>query len=158
MTDGPARFHVRRKDREITSPDELAIILLKGQVCHLALVDDGEPYVVPVNYAYTGGRMYFHSATEGRKINVIKKNNHVCFNVTDGVKIVAEPKSCKVHYLSVTGTGVINDVTDTDEKLHGLKAIMRQNIGCEYDFQPKALDRTLVFRIDIRELAGKKAG
>ncbi len=158
MTGNPRRFHVRRKDREITKAEELAAILGAGQVCHLGLVDDGEPYVVPVNYGYTEGNIYFHSAIEGRKVAAIKKNNNVCFNILTGVKITAEPTNCKVAYSSVTGTGVINFVTDAEEKLRGLKVIMRQNIGYEYDFQPKILERTLVCRIDIHELTGKRAG
>ena len=56
---------MRRKDKEITDPALLSAILREAFVCRLGLAGDGEPYVVPVNFVYSGGCLYLHSACEG---------------------------------------------------------------------------------------------
>lgn len=66
---------VRRKDKEITNRAEIEGILKKAFICHLGLSDGDLPYVVPMNYGYEDGHIYLHCATEGKKLDIIKKNN-----------------------------------------------------------------------------------
>jgi len=68
---------MRRKEKEITDSAEIEQIIRKARVCRLGLVDDREPYVVPVCFGYEKNAFYFHCAPEGRKIELIKKNNHI---------------------------------------------------------------------------------
>jgi nitroimidazol reductase NimA-like FMN-containing flavoprotein (pyridoxamine 5'-phosphate oxidase superfamily) len=152
-------FHVRRKDKEITDPEAVKAIIREAKFCHLAFIDGDEPYIVPVNFGYDGEYIYFHSALKGRKVDIFSRNSRVCFNMVAGFEAVdLSPKACKVRYRSVTGTGTIRIIDDREEKIHGLKAIMLQNLGHEYEFQLEKLDTTLVVRIDITELQGKKSG
>ncbi len=64
---------MRRSDREIQSKVVIEEILKEGFVCHLGLVDGDQPYVVPLNYAYKDGFVYVHSASSGRKLDLIRK-------------------------------------------------------------------------------------
>jgi len=78
---------MRRKDREETDITEIEKILLQCKTCHVAMVEYGVPYVVPLSYGYrifNGNllELYFHSALEGKKLNILRKNNSVCFEIT----------------------------------------------------------------------------
>ncbi len=64
---------MRRQEREIRDEAEIQEILEKGLVCRLGLYDGQYPYVVPLNYGYRNGCMYFHCAREGRKIDILKR-------------------------------------------------------------------------------------
>ena len=69
---------MRRKDREITDINEIETIIKRATHCQIGLVDNDEPYVVPVNFGYERNALYFHGALEGRKVELIQKNNKVC--------------------------------------------------------------------------------
>lgn len=68
---------MRRKDREISSREEIIKIIREEGICRLAIKDEPYPYIVPMNYGIEIGgeqiNLYFHSAIEGRKIDLIKK-------------------------------------------------------------------------------------
>jgi len=57
---------MRRREKQITDTKQMEQILAQAQVCRLAMVDKGHPYVVPLNFGYRDGALYFHSALEGR--------------------------------------------------------------------------------------------
>jgi hypothetical protein len=78
---------MRRKDREITDRAELLRILAKARVCRLALVDGDRPYVVPLTFALDGADLVLHSARTGRKLDILRRNPAVCFEVEEGVEI-----------------------------------------------------------------------
>ena len=65
---------VRRDDKEIKDPEGIRDILKKGLVCHVAMVDDGKPYMVAMNYGFRDDTIYLHAAIEGRKIDILRKN------------------------------------------------------------------------------------
>ena len=153
------KFHMRREDKETTDSKKLEHIIRGAKMCHLALIDDDEPYVVPVTIGYDNGCIYFHSALEGRKVSIIKKNNRVCFNVLTDVEPehIEESAICRVIYGSVIGVGRAYIIEDNEEKVRGLRAIMRQNLGYEFDFAQDRLTSTLVVRIDIEKMRGKES-
>lgn len=70
---------MRKSDREITDRSAIDEIIRRCRACRLGLSDEGQPYVVPLNFGYDGHALYFHGAMEGRKIDVIRKNSRVCF-------------------------------------------------------------------------------
>ena len=70
---------MRRKDKEITDEKVINEILEKAKVCRLALFDKDYPYIVPMNYGYKDNALFFHVAKEGKKIDLIKRNNNVRF-------------------------------------------------------------------------------
>ena len=153
------KFHIRRKDKEITDSREIEAVIEKATVCRLGLVDRGEPYIVPVNFGYERNAIYFHSALEGRKVELIKRNNRVCFEMETDVAIEKTDKSkCSVRYRSVIGTGRAYILESNEEKLRGLKAIMRQCTGGEYGFSEERLDSVLVVEIKIENITSKQSG
>jgi len=153
------KFHLRRKDKEITDSREIEEVIKKATVCRLALVDGDEPYIVPVNFGYEKNAIYFHSALEGQKVELIKRNNKVCFEIDTDVAIEKTDKSkCSVKYRSVIGTGRAYILESNEEKLRGLKTIMRQCTGGEYSFSEERLDSVLVVEIKIENITSKQSG
>ena len=76
---------MRRRDREVTDSNEIIHILDTGKVLHLGLVDQGKPYIVPMNYGYIleGDKLvfYLHGALEGRKLDIIRNNSDCCVQI-----------------------------------------------------------------------------
>lgn len=79
---------MRRKDREVTDIRQIESIIEKAKVVHIGMIDDGVPYVVPMQYGYvfTDGALtlYLHSAQEGRKIDCIKKKSERIYRTRNG--------------------------------------------------------------------------
>jgi uncharacterized protein len=153
---------VRRKDRQIENPTEIMNILKKADVCRLAMCDDDKvPYIVPMTFGFgkDGSQsLYFHSASEGKKINILKKNNVVCFEADIEHKLLfrGDACSCSMTYQSVIGTGRISFVNDPAEKIEALRAIMAHYTKkSEHVFDEKEVKQTIIMRLDIKEVSGK---
>lgn len=149
---------MRRKDRQL--PGEAAAELLeKGDICHLAMVAQGEPYLVTMNYGYAGGVLYLHSAREGRKMGLLHDGARVCFTVVPRHELVVAESACSysVRYESVTGYGRVRVLETREEKVRGLEAIMAQYAPGSFEFPDGVLARTAVFAVDIEELSGKSS-
>jgi nitroimidazol reductase NimA-like FMN-containing flavoprotein (pyridoxamine 5'-phosphate oxidase superfamily) len=119
---------MRRNDRKIKDRAFIDGIIRRCQVCHLAMCGDGQPYIVPLNFGYDGRFLYFHAALEGRKIDIIKKNNRVGFEFYILHEIVKAEQACKwgAKYESVIGSGTAEIIDDLDVKKEALEWIMRQ--------------------------------
>ncbi len=91
---------MRKANQEITDAFVLEDILSKGQIIRVAMCDGGKPYLLPFNYGYRKGIIYIHSATEGRKIDVLRKNPGVSFEVEERVRIIPGKKPCNWERLS----------------------------------------------------------
>jgi nitroimidazol reductase NimA-like FMN-containing flavoprotein (pyridoxamine 5'-phosphate oxidase superfamily) len=85
---------MRRKELEITDPSKIESIIKQGQVCRIAFHDDKFPYILPVCYGFLPGYIFFHSAPEGKKIVLIKKNPKVCFEFETETRIINSEKVC----------------------------------------------------------------
>ena len=148
---------MRRNEREITDRKEIDDIIRSCRVCHLAMCVDGQPYIIPLNFGYDGRFLYFHTAPEGRKINIIKGNNRVSFEFDILHDIVTAEQACKwgAKYESVMGSGTAEIVDDLDAKKEALEWIMRQYGNGTCDFKEEILKKTLVLRVRILEISGK---
>jgi len=151
---------MRRKDREITDIDEMERVINKALCCRIGLVDNDEPYVVPVCFGYERNALYFHGALEGRKVELIKENNKICFEIDTDVAVVKAEKPCRwsMKYRSVIGVGRAYILENDEEKTHGLRLIMRQYAGGDFTFSKSELDSVLVVRVDISSITGKQSG
>jgi len=151
---------MRRKDKEITDIKEIEEIIKKADCCRIGLVDNDEPYVVPVCFGYERKALYFHGALEGRKVELIKKNNQVCFEIDTDAEVVKAETSCgwTMRYRSVIGVGRAYILESDEEKCHGLRLIMKHYSGDEFSFPKPKLDKTLVVKVDIRSITGKQSG
>ncbi len=153
-----------RREREITDKNKLEQILNNCLYLHLGLVDDGKPYVVPMNYGVSKDEsdghyiIYLHSGHTGRKLDIIKKNPECCFTM----ELYAEPFEGKMAcqygmtYECLMGTGKITFVDEPVEKDLGLRVIMKTQTGRDdFAFDEKMTSIVTVMRIDVEELTGK---
>jgi len=150
---------MRRKRQQL--PDEESIgILQKATSGTLALLgDDDYPYAVPISYAYADGKLYFHSALSGHKIDAIKKCDKASFCVIEQDDV--RPEEYTTYFRSVIAFGKIHLVEDETEKM----AIARM-LGERYHPQHEealqkeiesGFSRMLAIRFDIEHLTGKEA-
>lgn len=159
---------MRRRDREVVDPTRIEEIIAESAVLRLGLNDDGEVYVVPVNFGaeiIDGRRVfYFHSARSGRKLDVIRRNPRVGFELDAGFELVEGPTPCafSARYRSVVGVAVATELADVDEKRRGLTAIMNQATsggggdGRAWRFDDAQLDAVAVVRLDVERLTCKE--
>ena len=133
--------------------------------CHVGrlgtLGKDGCPMVKPLNFAYHEGKIYFHTAKEGEKIDDIKRDNRVCFEMDVPIAYVkGNENPCKAEYLyrSVIIKGRAYIVEDREEKLFALKCLMEkyQPERGYGNFLEEKLQITGIVRIDIEEMVGKE--
>ena len=152
---------MRRKDKEVTDPGIIAELLSSAEVCRVAMVDNGEPYVIPLNYGYCDNALYIHSAAAGRKIEILKRNKRVCFEIESPILIVrsAEPCHWGSRARSLVGYGNVEIVTDREQKKQGLDIIMRQHGKTDPNlYDEKQLDAVLVLKVVIESVTCKQVG
>ena len=107
---------MRRKDREVTDFHEMIDIMKKCDSCIVAMNDRDFPYVVPMNFGLEvqGEQvfLYFHCAMEGKKLDLLKKDNRVTFEMDCDHNFILyeERMSCTMGYSSVIGHGTIDKV------------------------------------------------
>lgn len=152
---------MRRADKQITNPEVLNEILDKSHLCRLGLVDNGEAYIVPVNFAHSGGILYIHSAPNGRKMEIIKTCNRVNFEMELDYSISKNEIPCgwTEKYRSVMGKGMIEIVTDSPSKKAGLDLIMRKyGAEMELNYDENILSRMVILKLTIEYVTGKQSG
>ena len=140
---------------KITDIDE---IIKKALICRIGLVDNDEPYVVPVCFGYERGTLYFHGSLKGRKVELIKKNNKICFEMDIDAELEKSEDPCDwtMKGKSVVGVGRANILENNEEKSHALRLIMGHYSEGDFSFPKSALDSVLVVRVDIGSITGKK--
>ncbi len=153
---------ITRREREVTDMEEIISILDKAKVLHLGLVDGDEPYVVPMNYGYTmeDGKMtvYLHGALQGRKLDVMRVNPKVFFELDCDIVPFEGKTACNygITYASVMGRGKAIIVEDTEEKIKGLAVLMKTQTGRDFDITDKMAGIVSVIRIDVSDFTAKK--
>ena len=153
---------MRRKDREVTDRNGIEKILNQCKTCHLAMVDNGSPYLVPLSYGYRilAGHvleLFFHSAREGRKINVLKRNNRVCFTMTHRGGLARSGAPCGFGYSfsSVIGSGEAVFIDDIDEKRKALSVMFKHQAGTDVTFTAEQARDVCVFKVVSADFTGK---
>lgn len=153
---------MRRSDREIKDFGEIVKVLEKCDAVRLAFNDEEYPYVVPLSFGMRveSGRLrlYFHSAGEGRKIDLIKKDNRVSFEADCSHRLVLDEEqgNCTTEYESVMGRGRISFVEGEEEKTRALKILMAHYGREDFAFNPAVVPATTVFVLDVVGISGKR--
>jgi uncharacterized protein len=147
---------MRRKEREISQKEAMAV-LQKTQYGILSIASlDGEPYGVPLNYCVINGAIYFHCANEGKKLEVLSRNNSVSFCVVGATEVL--PQKFGMKYESAIITGKADEVTGTEKQL-ALEGILKKysspffNDGLEYI--KNHISKMRVYKILIQSITGK---
>lgn len=144
---------MRRNDREVKSLQTIKYILGTGKVLHLGLIDNGKPYIVPMNYGYEFENkklvFYVHSALEGRKIEILRKNPSCCVQIECDTKLIEGQIACKYGYsfYSFEGFGSACFVENSDEKIRALKLLMFNETGSNFEFTEEMTSNVAVIKI-----------
>ena len=152
-----------RREHEINDRTEIIDILDRCSVVHLGLVDGDEPYVVPMNYGYTmddNGKLtlYLHGATQGRKLDLMRKNPKVFLEMECDMQFFEGDVACRygMAYKSLMGRGTAVILEDPDEKMEGLTLFMKTQTGKDFTFNEKLVKVVSVIRIDVAEYTAKR--
>jgi nitroimidazol reductase NimA-like FMN-containing flavoprotein (pyridoxamine 5'-phosphate oxidase superfamily) len=150
---------IMRRSRQSLSEEETKAVLARGQNGVLAcLGDGGYPYAVPLSYVYLNGRIYFHSAKEGHKIDAITGNPKVSFAVIDEDTIVSEEYTSYFRSAIVFGRA---RVADGEERQEAFRALVDKYAGDrpeeERSRTAAECERACIVAIDIDHVTGKEA-
>ncbi len=153
---------MRRKDREIKNFEAIVSVIGHCRVCRIAFFDADYPYIVPLNFGFEAKgetlTLYFHCANEGKKLELLRANNNVAFEMDRPKEFIDGEKACfsTMLYESVCGTGTLS-ITSEDDKIQGLTVIMRQySDKREIIFDDKALKDVTVLKLTVDKITGKR--
>jgi nitroimidazol reductase NimA-like FMN-containing flavoprotein (pyridoxamine 5'-phosphate oxidase superfamily) len=151
-------FREMRRNKQKLSKT-IAITMLKTATAGVLAVhgDEGYPYAVPVSHVYDDGRLFFHSAVEGHKVDAIRQNAKVSFCVIQQDEVI--PEALTTLYRSVIVFGTAKILTDAKEKQHALECLAHR---FSEDYMEKARDeirndwdRLIVVEVKIEHITGK---
>lgn len=153
-------FREMRRFRQQLTKSECDAILSMGTSGTLALLgDNGYPYAVPISYVYADGKLYFHSAQTGHKVDAIRQHDKASFCVIAADDI--HPSEFTTYFRSVIVFGRIQIIESEDERMYAASLIgARYNPGDAAGLRKeleKGLSHMLVLRLDIEHLTGKEA-
>ena len=150
-----------KRERQITDPEQIRRILDTASVLHLGLSVNDEPYVVPMNYGYTMEAeklvLYLHSAVQGKKLDMIRANPRVFFEM-DCDRMPFEgrvPCQYGLVYSSIMGRGTAVLVEDVGEKKQAMTILMKTQTGKDFTFEDRLVRIVTVIRIDVAEYTAK---
>lgn len=152
---------MRRSDREIKDINEIIQVMEKCDVCRLAFNDEDYPYILPLNYGMNvdNGQivLYFHGANEGKKYELMEKDNRASFEMDCSHKLVTDLTrgSCTMEYESVIGFGRIESISD-DEKYEALCILMKHYHKEDFPFNKAVMPQTTVFKLVVEQVSGKR--
>jgi nitroimidazol reductase NimA-like FMN-containing flavoprotein (pyridoxamine 5'-phosphate oxidase superfamily) len=151
---------MRRKEQEITDRAAIESIIAKSTACRLALSENDRPYIVPLCFGYEDNALYFHTAREGKKIDILQKNNRVCFEVDCDHELVTDETACKwsMKYRSVVGFGKAFVKDDPESKRKALDIVMQHYGGQPSDYSAAIMEKMLVIKVEIESMIGKYSG
>ncbi len=153
---------ITRRELEVTDPVKILEILDKSKVTHIGLVDDGMPYIVPMNYGYImeDGKLtlILHCAVKGYKIEVIAKNPVCCFEMECDVVPFEGRVPCQygTAYSSLMGRGTIEVVEDVQEKIRLMSIFMKTQCGKDFEFNEKLVSIVTMLKVNVDEYTAKE--
>lgn len=154
---------MRRSDRYVSDFNEQIDILKKCDVVRLALIDYKQPYIVPLNFGYEANgeklTLYFHSAREGRKIDIMQNNPRACFECDCSYKLTTGDNACSwsSEYESLIGFGYVSFVESMDEKKKAMDLIMQKH-GFEGEpvYDENVFARVMIIKLEVTDMSGKR--
>ena len=154
---------MRRANRMVTKLEELLEIINGSKVCRVGMVDNGKPYVIPMNFGYRVVdetiTIYLHGAKEGRKIEIMKHNSQICIEIDTIREIIKGENGCNYscHFESFIGTGEAVFLDAETDKEQALNAIMKRQTGQEgFSYDKRVMAETEIIAIPLSEYSGKK--
>lgn len=158
---------MRRKDREVTDPVKIQEIMEHCDCCRIGFNDDGEVYIVPLNFGYKKVEdkytLFFHGAGAGRKYELAQAKPNVGFEMDTNYLLHTNGESADVacnytaRFQSIIGNGIFSIVDNDAEKLEGLQLLMFHATGKkDWDFEPMMFKMVTVFKLEVTKLSCKE--
>ena len=149
--------------RQITKETEIQEILGKTEYCNLSMVDEkNEPYVLPFNFGFDNQYIYLHSASTGKKIDILKKNPAVClsFSCDHELFFRHEHVACSYNmkFRSLLVYGQVIFIDDFNDKIDCMNMIMKKYTGKEFKYNDPAIKNVMTFKVKIEKITGKANG
>jgi len=154
---------MRRKDKEIVEQKVMVSIIEKAIICRVGMCWQDEPYVIPMNFGYRNHYIFLHSASEGRKLDILRNNNKVCIEFDVDVEMLQSQEACKtsMKYKSILifGTAVI--LKDVAEKKRALDIIMQHydnyNFPSLFHYSEEVMGKVIIIKVKVEEMTGKES-
>lgn len=151
------------KTISITNPEELESIIRSCAYCSVGLVDEkGNPYVIPMNFAYEQGVIFLHSGAEGSKLKMVEQHPQVCITFCAGHELVYMHRQVACSYSmksrSVICCGRVEFVEDMEEKRKALDLLMRQYTDNECRYAEPAVRNVRIWRVEVEQISGRSFG
>ncbi len=158
---------MRRKDKEIIDFEEIRGVIEKCSILHLGLLDQGKPYIVPVNFGVSFENQkiifYFHGAPEGKKYELMKQESQIVFEAEyyQGVLKRDEALPCKwtASYASVMGEGQVKILETQEEKITAMQVILERHgyQGSTHAYE-QAISSIALFALEVDKISCKAGG
>ena len=153
-------FREMRRKEQLLSLEETIAILKKGTSGVLGVSgDDDYPYTVPISYVYQDGKLFFHGAPFGHKIDSIRRNNKVSFCVIDQDEVVQ--KTFTTHFRSAIVFGRARILTDDHERRMAIESLVAKYSPDYIQESQLAIergwDKVCLVEINIEHMTGKAA-
>ena len=151
------------KPRTVKLQEEINRIINKCDVGYIAMVGkDNTPYVIPMNFGLDGKHIYLHSGKEGKKLDILKSNNRVSvsFSTDHQMYIRNETVACSytMKYRSVLAHGFVEFIEDKEDKILGMKVIMKHYSGKEFTCNLPAINNVCVLRVVVEKFEARVYG
>lgn len=153
---------MRQAKREVKDNKELTAIIEACDVCRVAFSDGEYPYIVPLSFGYEYGdtlTLYFHCAKEGKKLDLMRLNPKVGFEMDCSHTLITGPAACNysMNFESIIGVGTLSEVTEPAEKARALDTIMRHyGFPGQPEYNPSVFERTAVLKLQVLSFTGKR--
>ena len=147
----------------IEDKEKIEAIIRQCDTCFVGMIDlDGNPYVIPMNFAYADGVVYLHSGPEGGKLKMLERNNQVCITFSTGHELVYQSEKIACSYSmrseSAICRGKVTFIDDLEEKRCILDLIMHHYTDNEFTYSEPALRNVKVWQVPVEQLSGKYFG
>ncbi len=150
---------MQQGDKVIAEAATIEEILRTGTTCQLAFSTVPVPYIVTLNYGYHDGALYFHGASEGHKIDLIRKHGQAAFTVVLDHGVITGENACdwSARFQSVVGFGDVILFESAEEKQQGLDRLMAHYSNETFRYPDKMVQATAVFKLVVTGITVKQS-
>ena len=134
-------------------------VLKNAKVTRIAMSLDNNPYIVPMNFGFDGNNLYLHTGEFGKKIDILKKNDKVCFEMDINHELVESSEACKwsMRFLSIIGYGKAIFLDEISQKIKALGLIMQQYSNTDnWNFNEEDINKVNIIKINIESISGRE--
>ncbi len=147
----------------IDEQERIEKIIRNCSICYVGMIDnDGNPYVLPMNFGYEDNVVYLHSAPDGHLVSVINNNPNVCITFCTEAKLVWQNEEVACSYRMQTDSvichGKVVFEEDYDEKVRILDIIMRQYSDREFSYSNPAVRNVKIWKVAVEKVTAKGFG